>query len=77
MMSFHHRASLKHVGLYARYRRYVSVASSRLISKPGVHGSGVLGLHIFTTDLFHNGIVLDYVSYSFGRNYAWNVHSKH
>ena len=31
----------------------------------------------FTASLFHNGSVLDYVSYSFGRNYARNVQSKY
>ena len=32
------------------------------------------GCIFFTAKLFHNGIILDYVSYSFGRNYAPNVH---
>ena len=45
------------------------------------HGSGVLRLHIFMTNLFRNGIVLEYVLYtvhcSFERNYARNVQSKH
>ena len=36
MMSFHHRAGLKHIGLYTRYRRCVSEASSRSLTEPGV-----------------------------------------
>ena len=76
------------IGSYACYKPCASKASSRSISEPGVRkwryfhsgcwqGSGVLQWHIFTANVFHNGIVLDYVSYSFGRNYAQHVQSKH
>ena len=41
------------------------------------HRTGVLQSHIFTANLFCNGIVLDYVSYSFRRNCTWNGQSKH
>ena len=37
----------------------------------------VMQPHIFAANMFCNGIVLDNVSYSFGKNYAWNVQSKH
>ena len=50
----------------------MTVFSFRLLAR-----SRVLWSHIFTTNLFCNGIVLDHVLYSFGRNYARNVQSKH
>ena len=38
-MSFHHRAGLKHVGLYARYKQCVSIASSQKASQVFVNDS--------------------------------------
>ena len=70
------------------YMQHFAVVRSRLISKSCMHKwqyfcsgcwhrSGVLQSNIFTANLFQNGIVLEYISNRFGRNYAQNVQLKH